>query len=426
MRSISLELKIIFYVVFFSLFLIIFQRYYLLNSIDHQFSEIKQAKNHQLIETVAPIVALNLELGLQSANKVYLDEIASNNKDIKHIEVRSMQNEILYNFTRYPSTLDPAKRNNLNYAKHDINDTLDSSNSFGTIGIDFFEDDLDAMQASYREIALFTLLVSLLATLIFLPLLKRQFQRLRTLSENVKAYDPVSAQATITPSKQHDEVGIIQNAIADMISRLNSYAKALDQQNQTLEETVQHRTQELQKANEQLAKLSLTDTLTQLPNRRHFEQEFSTIAANAVNLGFDVCVIICDLDYFKKINDTYGHLVGDKVLKAIAQILEQSISRASDYVARLGGEEFVYILPDANKAQALKLCSTIDKAMRTLRVPIDKERSIENITFSFGICIETFNAKSSRSEILKRADDALYMAKESGRNRAVFYGEKKH
>ena len=423
MKSLSLELKIIFYVVVFSLFLIIFQRYYLLNSIENEYSKIKESKNAQLIETITPIIALNLELGLQGANKVYLDEIASKNSDIKHIEILTNSKQVLYSFTRYPSMLDPSLRNHLNYAVRDINDSLDASHTYGHIGIDFFEDDLKGMQKSYREIAFFTLLISLLATLIFLPLLKRQFQRLRKLREDVMAYDPATGHCTITTSKQNDEVGIIQNAIATMICRLNDYAKTLDTQNRDLEQMVQNRTKALKIANEKLAKLSSTDVLTQLPKRRHFEQQFVTVHDNAAELSLPICVIICDIDFFKKINDTYGHLSGDKVLKEIAYILENSIAKASDYVARLGGEEFVYLMPDANIAQALKLCDTIATSMMSLKIPVDKNAFIEGITFSFGICIETPSETMSRSEMLKRADEPLYEAKEQGRNRAVIFGE---
>lgn len=420
MNRFSLELKIIIYVVVFGLFLIGFQRYYLSTTTQKEFASSKQSKNALLIDTITPVVTLNMALGLDAANKEYLDEIASKNSDIKHLEIRATGNAAVYAFTRYPATLDPSKRNRLNFCSRKITDPY-SHGVLGELTIDFFENDLLKMQQSYRNMALFTLGVSLLAIILFLLLLKQEFRRLKQLSEDVLSYDPATRAFPVEPSTINDEVGIIQNAIIKMVSKLNSYAHELDENNRLLEEKVRSRTRALEIANERLEALSTTDTLTGLPNRRHFEQQYVQIWELAKRNRLKLSVVICDIDFFKQINDTYGHLVGDIVLKKIAELLRSTTKRSTDYMARIGGEEFILILPDADDMHASEFCEKIRHRMQQMRIVVDEETILEDITFSFGICTVVPEESILPKDALKRADDALYEAKEGGRNRAVVY-----
>ncbi|MEJ2501126.1 MAG: diguanylate cyclase, partial [Campylobacterales bacterium] len=276
-------------------------------------------------------------------------------------------------------------------------------------------------QHSYRNMALFTLAVSLIAVVLFIALLKQDFKRLRRLSENVLSYDPAKREFPVTRSDQNDEVGIIQNAIIKMVDKLNAYAGELDEANKDLEEKIFSRTRELEIANEQLEKLSLTDTLTGLPNRRHFEQQYAQIWEIAKRNGMTLSIVICDIDFFKKINDTHGHLVGDAVLKEIASILKATSKRSTDYIARIGGEEFILILPDADDAHAKEFCEKIRQQMKGLSVVVDEKTVLENITFSFGVSTMIPKEGMWPKVALKQADEALYEAKESGRNTVVVY-----
>jgi diguanylate cyclase (GGDEF)-like protein len=420
MIRLSLELKVIVYVLLFGLFLIGFQRYYLSTTAQEEFERSKQSKNALLADTVTPIVTLNMALGLDAANKEYLEKLAAKNRDIKHVEILDDRNNTVYAFTRYPATLDPGKRSPLNFSSRDITDPY-NKNLLGRITIDFFEDDLMKMQHSYRNMALFTLAVSLIAVVLFIALLKQEFKRLRRLSENVLSYDPAKREFPVTRSDQNDEVGIIQNAIIKMVDKLNAYAGELDEANKDLEEKIFSRTRELEIANEQLEKLSLTDTLTGLPNRRHFEQQYAQIWEIAKRNGMTLSIVICDIDFFKKINDTHGHLVGDAVLKEIASILKATSKRSTDYIARIGGEEFILILPDADDAHAKEFCEKIRQQMKGLSVVVDEKTVLENITFSFGVSTMIPKEGMWPKVALKQADEALYEAKESGRNTVVVY-----
>jgi diguanylate cyclase (GGDEF)-like protein len=416
----SLELKIIVYVLLFGLFLTGFQRYYLSGTTEKEFARSKESKNELLADIIMPVVTINMAMGLDEANREYLDEIASKNSDIKHMEILDEDNRTLYTFSRYPSTIDPAKRNRLNFCKRQITDPY-THDPIGRMSIYFFEHDLQKMRQSYRDIALFTLAVSLLTIIFFIFLLKQEFKRLKQLSASVLSYDPAKREFSVAPSKNTDEVGIIQNAIIKMVDKLNSYARELDETNRSLEEKVLSRTRELEAANEQLEKLTMTDMLTGLPNRRHFEQQYAQIWELSKRNNLRLSVVMCDIDLFKKINDTYGHLVGDIVLKKIAEILKNTSKRSTDYIARIGGEEFILILPDADEVHATAFCEMIQQHMQRLSIVIDETTVLENITFSFGVSTLVPKEDMWLKIALKQADDALYKAKENGRNTVVVY-----
>ena len=422
MNKISLELKIIVYVLLFGLFLIGFQRYYLSGTTEKEFILSKEAKNELLADIVTPIVTLNMAMGLDESNKEYLDEIVAKNRDIKHLELLDADNRKIYAFTRYPVALDPLERNKLNYCTREITDPY-SHGRLGSIRIDFFEHDLQTMRKSYRDMALFTLAVSLVAVVLFILVIRKEFSRLRKLSESVLSYDPAKRDFPVAPSAKGDEVGIIQNAIIKMVEKLNSYAGELDETNRSLEEKVHSRTRELEEANARLEKLTMTDTLTELPNRRHFEWQYSQLWELTKRNGLRLSVVICDIDHFKKINDTYGHLVGDIVLKRIAKILKTTSKRSSDYIARIGGEEFIMILPDADEEHTKAFCEMVRQRVQRLSIEIDAETAVENITFSFGISTMIPKEDMWLHIAFKQADDALYRAKENGRNTIVVYRE---
>jgi len=422
MNKLSLELKVIVYVLLFGLFLTGFQRYYLSGTTEKEFVLSKQAKNELLADIVIPTVTLNMAMGLDDANKEFIDRIVSKNRDIKHLELRDANGREIYAFTRYPATLDPSKRNRLNYSEREITDPY-SHSQLGSISIDFFENDLQNMRKSYRDMALFTLAVSLVAIVLLILLIKKEFARLRKLSVNVLSYDPARREFPVAPSRKGDEVGIIQNAIIKMVEKLNSYADELDETNRHLEEKVRSRTAELEEANKRLEKLTMTDMLTGLPNRRHFELQYAQLWELCKRNGLRLSVVICDIDHFKKINDTYGHLVGDMVLKKIAETLKATSKRSSDYIARIGGEEFILILPDADEKHTTAFCELIRQHMRHLSVDVDENTTLQNITFSFGISSLVPQDDMWERISLKYADKALYQAKENGRNAVVVYRE---
>lgn len=166
----------------------------------------------------------------------------------------------------------------------------------------------------------------------------------------------------------------------------------------------------------ELAKLSRTDALTGLPNRRRFEQVLERAWQGARCTGKPVSMLVVDADHFKRVNDRYGHLVGDVVLKELAGCLSASIHRPRDLVCRIGGEEFAVLLPDTDRAGALRVATTLHDTVRTLAVP---SAGIQGGTFtvSIGVAAGPVQTDMKPEDLYRRADAALYEAKTSGRNR---------
>ena len=160
--------------------------------------------------------------------------------------------------------------------------------------------------------------------------------------------------------------------------------------------------------------MSLTDSLTSLRNRRAFDQEFASRFAQSRRYDRPLSLVIIDLDYFKSINDQFGHSAGDGVLRAIAQILDHG-TRRSDFVARIGGEEFAVLLPETSLFEALhfaeKIRSTIAGA--TIRT----ESFANQVTVSIGVANVPHSSVTTPHEFFDAADQALYRAKARGRNR---------
>lgn len=176
---------------------------------------------------------------------------------------------------------------------------------------------------------------------------------------------------------------------------------------------------ETERAKERAEQLAITDPLTGLFNRRYLEEKLSHELIRAKAYNRELSIVMADIDYFKRINDTYGHKVGDEVLKALALILKANI-RGEDVVARYGGEEFVILLPNVSKYDAYRIAERIrveveETSFEEIGVP-------ERITVSFGIsCFPTDGEEVI--DLLKKADQALYQAKSLGRNRVEVFIE---
>jgi len=171
--------------------------------------------------------------------------------------------------------------------------------------------------------------------------------------------------------------------------------------------------------------LSVEDVLTGLGNRRHFNnvllQEWQRSARQQLPLGF----MILDIDHFKKVNDTYGHVSGDAVLKAVATILKNSVSRSTDHVARWGGEEFAVILYETDLVGTMTVAEKIRKSIESAVFAITDNVTV-GITISIGVhCIisEADSAYTLKS-FISDTDAALYEAKNQGRNRVVAFSNK--
>jgi diguanylate cyclase (GGDEF)-like protein len=159
-------------------------------------------------------------------------------------------------------------------------------------------------------------------------------------------------------------------------------------------------------------RLSITDPLTQLSNRRFALEEIDKL--KNINKEGVFSIVLVDVDDFKRINDEFGHLVGDKVLIYLAEIFTDELSNNSS-ASRWGGEEFLFLLPNTNKNQAIQMMKMLQASLS--QTPFKANKEILNITVSMGIR-EVNGSKSSIDEDIKYADDLLYVAKESGKNKA--------
>ncbi len=178
-----------------------------------------------------------------------------------------------------------------------------------------------------------------------------------------------------------------------------------------LADELRQRNKELEKANATIRSLMNQDALTKLPNRRSLENEIEKAISFAKRTEHPLSVVLCDLDRFKSVNDNFGHAAGDEVLSAFGGLLGASC-RKEDTAARYGGEEFVLLLPNTALGAALELSERIRTRTESLRVP-----SGATITACFGVT--QFTPEDSPDSLLSRADAALYLAKEGGRNRVA-------
>ena len=182
----------------------------------------------------------------------------------------------------------------------------------------------------------------------------------------------------------------------------------------TMRETLYKRGNELKAAHARIEELAQVDELTGLLNRRYIMKTLNEEMARAQRFGGACSVAIIDLDFFKRINDQYGHPIGDEVLRTFAITLFANL-RAVDKLGRYGGEEFLMILPDTAKDQALR---TLDR-LRSIASEVDWAAisTVMNVTMSAGI--SEVRQDDSAADILARADAALYNAKDAGRNRVI-------
>jgi diguanylate cyclase (GGDEF)-like protein len=189
--------------------------------------------------------------------------------------------------------------------------------------------------------------------------------------------------------------------------------------NEALEEKVRLRTTELQAANSQLEILSTTDSLTGLANRRRFERYWIEEWQRALRQATPLAVIMLDVDHFKAYNDHYGHHQGDECLRRIGAVLQTTVRRAGELAARYGGEEFVVVLPGVTRQRAQETAQGILSDIREAHMPHASSPVANVVTVSLGVSVGIPAATDEREFMLKKADSALYAAKNSGRNRMV-------
>lgn len=222
------------------------------------------------------------------------------------------------------------------------------------------------------------------------------------------------------------ELQELSDTFTDLSMRLKQTFKMLKKMNTDVEGQVQYRTAELEQANIELQKLSLTDRLTDVANRRHFDeyylQQWEMLEAYKDK---PMSIIICDIDHFKKYNDNYGHKAGDDCLAKVAEAIQSAVRAPFDLVARYGGEEFVIVMPKASNENAVKAAGRVQKKLADLALPHEHSLVSDRVTLSVGVA-STYPSTNTqtRESLFEIADEQLYKAKEAGRNQVCNAGVK--
>ncbi|BBD57454.1 diguanylate cyclase/phosphodiesterase with GAF sensor [Nostoc sp. HK-01] len=173
---------------------------------------------------------------------------------------------------------------------------------------------------------------------------------------------------------------------------------------------------QLQQANQELQRLAASDGLTQVANRRCFDDTLNTEWQRLAREQACLSLILCDVDCFKLYNDTYGHLAGDDVLRQVAQAISMTVKRPADLVARYGGEEFAVILPNTDTEGAIAVATEIQNNIRALQLQQPNSQVNQIITLSLGVATIIPDSQSSPATLIAAADQGLYQAKAQGRN----------
>jgi diguanylate cyclase (GGDEF)-like protein len=218
---------------------------------------------------------------------------------------------------------------------------------------------------------------------------------------------------------EHEDLSsrIHTDRIDELGSLTNDYSRLL--------ERIEARTLELNRANRELDNLASFDRLTGLANRRLFEfqanQDIAWLSREAKDSdhGGFLSLLLCDVDYFKLFNDTYGHLAGDTCLVAVGYSLLTFIRRSTDLACRYGGEEFVILLPDCRWGGAMAVAESIRAGIEGLAIPHTASKAAPVVTLSIGVAVRQVDADFSLEQLLEEADKALYRAKSQGRNQVV-------
>lgn len=202
-----------------------------------------------------------------------------------------------------------------------------------------------------------------------------------------------------------DLLGRTDSEVLESLSLLNNEMSVISRE-------LSRKNRELAAANRQISELARTDGLTGMTNRRYFQERYEEAFSLAKRNELSFSVVMMDLDYFKNINDTYGHDAGDRVLQTFAALLKEQV-RHEDLPARYGGEEFIVMMPLTGIEGAVAFAERVRKALSEMDILDNGQK----ITLSGGIT--KLKAADTPEELLKRADSALYMAKHQGRNRCI-------
>jgi diguanylate cyclase (GGDEF)-like protein len=226
--------------------------------------------------------------------------------------------------------------------------------------------------------------------------------------------------------RRQDELSLLESQVNELQDNLHTHLErqrsdelAIAASRDQLAELVEARTAELKDANQSLEALSRHDALTGLANRRYFDELKEVEFRRAIRHRTPLSVLMCDVDFFKVYNDTYGHMMGDQCLKQIAETLRGVFGRSGELTARVGGEEFVVVLPNIDVKQAYEAAQRLLASLTERELPHSGSGVSPFVTLSIGVAELDPETMDHFDQLLQCADQALYRAKHQGRNRVV-------
>lgn len=279
----------------------------------------------------------------------------------------------------------------------------------------------------------------LLASLITLLFSRLVTVHVRRIAQHLGQLTPNNLRQLLTldrPPTRQDELSLLVSGVNQLQSNLSDYLerqqrdeKELMAHRDHLADLVRERTAELENTNTRLEDanalldgLARTDPLTGLANRRHFDEVKQIEFRRALRTSQPLSLLVCDIDFFKRYNDRYGHAAGDQCLRAVAEAMQTCCARAGDLVARIGGEEFAILLPGIDAAHGAELASQLCKAVAALGIPHQDSEAAAHVTISIGLAQLNATQVERFDSLFDQADKALYQAKSQGRNRVVAHG----
>ncbi len=238
-----------------------------------------------------------------------------------------------------------------------------------------------------------------------------------TCCSNIKRIDQADQTPVLMITGLEDEESVdhaFRSGAADFVTKPIHWAVLRQRVKRLIQQVELYA--ELKKANLELKRLATSDGLTQVANRRHFDEYLQQEWLRMQREQTPMSLILCDIDFFKAFNDTYGHQAGDECLQKVAQVIQSAAKRSIDLAARYGGEEFAVILPNTDLEGAERVAVDIQKSIKDLAIFHRNSKVSQHITVSIGIASTVPNQIIPPEMLITAADRALYQAKDGGRN----------
>lgn len=289
----------------------------------------------------------------------------------------------------------------------------------------YFSEELDRAfkQAKYNDETAENLFIKLIAQLLYKSLPAEKTGAI--LNQLLTSLDQWMTNTQQQQQSIQNEIQQLQNGASSELThkrpfeRISCTLQELVENTESLHKQINNSTQEIRLLKEELERtttIAKTDELTNIPNRRGFNEIIELLSQQANEKGVTFAIILLDIDHFKNINDSYGHLIGDSVLRYIAKLLHKE-TKGQDSIARFGGEEFAILLPATSYSDALRVANNIRKKIAERPLQVRSSHKPLQITISAGVAM--YQLGEALDALLSRVDESLYKAKNSGRNRIV-------